>query len=74
MSFVKIGEFQKGGAMRNNINVQYVENNVFFLTLNRINTLHYTKYTTLLFLAISYDPFKFIQSDKRHLKSFLQNS
>ncbi len=34
--------FQKRG--RSNNNVQYVENNVF-LTLNRVNTLHYTKYT-----------------------------
>ncbi len=44
MSFVKIDGFQKGGAVRSNNNVQYVE--MFFIfTLNHINTLHYTKYT-----------------------------
>ncbi len=35
----------KGGALRRNNNVQYMENNVCFFTLNHINTLHYTKYT-----------------------------
>ncbi len=45
MSFVKINAFQKGGAERISNNVRYVENNVFFLTLNHVNTSHYTKYT-----------------------------
>ncbi len=54
--------------MRNNINVQYVENNVFFFTLNRINIALHQIHNIMLFFAISYDPFKFIQSDKRHLK------
>ncbi len=44
MSFVKIDMFLKGGALRSNNNVQYVENNVFW-TLYHINTLRYTKYT-----------------------------
>ncbi len=44
MNFVNIDVFQKGGAERSNNNVRYVESNVF-LTLNHVNTLHYTKYT-----------------------------
>ncbi len=48
MSF-KSTRFRKAEHRGATINVQYVENNVFFffffLNLNRINTLHYTKYT-----------------------------
>ncbi len=43
MSFVKIDAFQKGGAAESNNNVRYVEKNNVFWTLNRTNTLHYTK-------------------------------
>ncbi len=40
---LKIDVFHKGGAERSNNTVQYVENNVCFFTLNRVNTLHYTR-------------------------------
>ncbi len=40
MSFVKIGAFQKGGEK-----IMYSVWKMCFLTLNNVNTLHYTKYT-----------------------------
>ncbi len=51
---------KKGGAQRNNNNVQYVDNNVFF-ELRKHIALHQI-HKIMLFLATSYDPFKHYSS------------